>query len=80
VRFERKHALILLAVAAWNVITFGNFAKRLYTAYEAGEDRALGYWVAHSVLVVVNVLIAGVLGSMGWKALKATRADRTTGG
>lgn len=74
-KFERKHALLLLAVAAWNVLTFGNFAKNLYHAYDAGEDRAAGYWIAHSVLIVVNFAIAAVLGSLGWKALKASKAD-----
>lgn len=72
-KFERKHALWLLAVAVWNVVTFGTFARNLWAAYESGEDRATGYWVAHSVLIVVNFLIAGVLGSLGWKALRANR-------
>ncbi len=72
-QLERKHAVLLLAVAAWNVITFGNFAKNLWSAYDAGEDRAAGYWIAHSVLIVVNFLIAALLGSLGWKALRATR-------
>ena len=72
-RFERKHAVLLLAVAVWNVVTFGQFARNLWSAYDSGEDRATGYWVAHSVLIVVNVAIAAVLGSLGWKALRATR-------
>lgn len=75
-KFERKHAVLLLAVAAWNVITFGNFAKNLYSAYEAGEDRAAGYWIAHSVLIVVNIAIAALLGSLGWKAWRSTRSAR----
>ena len=74
-KFERKHALLLLAVAAWNVFSFGNFAKNLYNAYDAGEDRATGYWVAHTVLIVVNFVIAGLLGSLGWKALKASKTS-----
>ncbi len=72
-RFERRHAVLLLAVALWNVVTFGQFARNLYAAYEAGEDRATGYWVAHSVLIVVNVAIAALLGSLGWKAWRAAR-------
>lgn len=72
-RFERKHAVLLLLVAAWNVVTFGNFAKNLLQAHQAGEERATGYWVAHTVLIVVNVAIAVVLGRLGWKALKASR-------
>lgn len=72
-KLERKHAILLLAVAAWNVVTFGNFAKNLYSAYDTGEDRAAGYWIAHSVLIVVNFAIAAALGSLGWKALRATK-------
>lgn len=72
-RFERKHAVLLLAVAAWNVVSFGNFARNLIQAHQAGEERATGYWVAHSVLIVVNFAIAAVLGRLGWKALRATR-------
>ncbi|MGH3362237.1 MAG: SCO4848 family membrane protein [Nocardioides sp.] len=72
-RFERKHAVLLLAVAVWNVVTFGQFARNLWSAYESGEDRATGYWVAHTVLIVVNFLIAALLGRLGWKALRADR-------
>ena len=75
-RFERKHAVLLLAVAVWNVVTFGNFARNLYGAYAAGEERATGYWVAHSVLVVGNFVIAGLLGSLGLRALRRS-GDRT---
>ncbi len=69
---ERKHALLLLAVAAWNVVTFGNFAKNLYSAYESGEERATGYWVAHSVLIVVNLLLGGVFATWGARVLRRT--------
>ncbi|WP_109510071.1 SCO4848 family membrane protein [Nocardioides speluncae] len=72
-RFERKHAYLLLAVAVWNVITFGNLAMNLIQAAQDGEDRAAGYWIAHTVLIVVNFLIAGVLGALGWRALRETR-------
>lgn len=71
-QFERKHAVLLLAVAAWNVVTFANFAQNLIQAAEAGEDRATGYWVAHTVLILVNFAIAGLLGALGWKAWRRT--------
>lgn len=71
--FERKHAILLLAVAAWNVLTFGSFAKNLYSAYESGEDRAAGYWIAHTVLIVVNFAIAAALGSLGLRALRGSK-------
>ena len=71
-RLERKHGVLLLTVAAWNVLTFGMFARNLSAAYAAGEDRATGYWVAHSVLIVVNFLIAAVLGRLGWRAVRSS--------
>ena len=73
-RFERKHAVALLLVAVWNVLTYARFTKALI---DTQEDRPTGYYVAHSILIVVNILIAAVLGRWGWQALRAQqRAER----
>jgi hypothetical protein len=72
VKLERKHALLFLAIAAWNVFSYANFAKNLLQAHERGEDRPTGYWVAHIVLIVVNLVIAGVLARLGVKAWRST--------
>ena len=71
-RLERKHAVLFLAIAAWNVLSYANFAKNLAETAASGADRATGYYVAHIVLIVVNVVIAVVLGRLGWKAWRAT--------
>lgn len=71
VKLERKHALVLLAIAVWNVVTYVTFIKNL----AATEGRPTGYYVAHTVLIVVNLGIAGLLGTWGWKAFKASKAD-----
>jgi hypothetical protein len=73
VRFERKHAVVLLLVAVWNVLTYARFTKALI---DTQEDRPTGYYVAHSILIVVNIVIAAVLGRWGWQALKDQRAGR----
>ena len=69
-KFERKHALVLVAVAVWNVLTYAQFTKALV---QTEEDRPTGYFVAHGVLIVVNLVIAAVLGTWGVKALRASR-------
>lgn len=69
VRFERKHAALLLVVAGWNVVTWLMFAENLADA----EGRPTAYYVAHTALIVVNLVIAGVLASLGWRGWKATR-------
>ena len=74
-KFERKHAVLLLAVAVWNVVTFGTFAKNLWAAYESGEDRATGYWVAHTVLIVVNLALGVVFAVLGTKILRNRSAS-----
>jgi hypothetical protein len=76
VKLERKHAVLFLLIASWNVFSYANFAKNLFQAYERGEDRSTGYWVAHIVLIVVNLAIAAILGRLGAKAWRAT-GDRT---
>ena len=72
----RKHGWLLLAVAAWNVVIWLTFAKNLYAAYADGEDRATAYWVAHSVLIVVDLVIAVVLARLGLRLLKSRDPDR----
>jgi hypothetical protein len=68
---ERRHAWLLLGVALWMLVTRSMFIKNLSEAYAAGEDRPDGYWIAHSVLIVVNLVVAAVLGRLGWKALRS---------
>jgi hypothetical protein len=72
-RFERKHAWLLIGIAAWMVVTWLMFARNLGEAYADGEDRPSGYWVAHSLLIVVNLVIAAALARLGLRALKGTR-------
>jgi hypothetical protein len=76
VRFQRKHAALFLAIAAWNVFSYTTFAKNLAAAHARGEDRPTGYWVAHTVLIIVNLVIAAVLGRLGFRAWRATAAER----
>jgi hypothetical protein len=75
VRFTRRHVLLLWAIAAWNVFSYANFAKNLWSAHHAGEDRPTGYWVAHTVLIVVNLVIAVVLARLGWRAHRSIQRD-----
>jgi hypothetical protein len=70
-KLERKHGWLLVGVAVWNVVIWLTFAKNLSQAHASGEDRPTGYWVAHSVLIVVDLVIGGVLGRLGIKALRA---------
>lgn len=72
-RLERKHAWLLIGIAAWMVVTWLMFARNLGEAYADGEDRPSGYWVAHSMLIVVNLVVAAVLARLGLRALKSTR-------
>jgi hypothetical protein len=74
VRLERRHAVLFLAIAAWNVVTWATFAKNLAAAHAQGEVRPAGYWVAHSVLIVVNLVVAAVLARLGLQAWRATRS------
>ena len=77
-KLERKHAVLFLLIAAWNVLSYANFAKNLAETAASGADRPTGYYVAHIVLIVVNLVIAAVLGRLGWKVWRATAAREAT--
>jgi len=68
VTLSRRAAAFLLGVAVWNVATYANFAKNLA---DSPDDHPTGYYVAHTALIVVNLGIAAVLGTLGWRALRA---------
>ena len=71
-KLQRKHAVLFLGIAAWNLLTYATFTKNLAAAHARGEDRPTGYWVAHTVLIVVNLVIALVLARLGARAWRAT--------
>jgi ABC-type Na+ efflux pump permease subunit len=73
---QRKHAVLFLAIAAWNVFSYATFTKNLAAAHARGEDRPTGYWIAHIVLIIVNLAIAAVLARLGAKAWRATSAAK----
>lgn len=70
-KLDRKHGWLLVGVAVWNVVIWVTFAKNLSQAHASGEDRPTGYWVAHTVLIVVDLVIGGVLGALGLKVLRS---------
>ena len=72
-KLERRHALVLVAVAVWNVVTYAQFTRALMTTE---EDRPTAYFVAHGVLIVVNLVIAAVLGTWGVQTLRSLRTGR----
>jgi hypothetical protein len=71
---SRRAARFLVGVAVWNILTYTMFTKNLFFGGSDEPDRPTGYYVAHSVLIVVNVVIALVLAPIGWRALQAHRA------
>lgn len=77
-KFERKHAVLFLLISAWNVFSYANFARNLSKAAAGGEDRPVGYYIAHIVLIIVNLVIAAILGRLGIKAWRATSAREDT--
>ena len=70
-QIQRKHGLFLLGVAVWNFITWGMFTKNLYAAHASGEDRPAGYWIAHTVLIVINLILGGVFAAWGAKVFRS---------
>lgn len=67
----RKTAWFLLAVAAWSFLSWTMFARNLYDAHAAGEDRPQGYWIAHTGLIVVNLTLGAVFAVLGVRGLRA---------
>jgi hypothetical protein len=70
VKLSRSHAVLFLAIAGWNVVTYTVFIKNL----AADDTRPTGFYVAHGILILVNFAIAAVLAVLGLRVWKATRS------
>jgi hypothetical protein len=68
VTLSRRYAWLLFAIAAWNVVIWVTFIKNLI----ADDGRSTGFYVAHSVLIMVDLVIAAVLAFIGLRIWKAT--------
>ena len=77
-RVTHKHGWFLVGVAVWNFVTWVMFARNLYDAHASGEDRPQGYWIAHSGLIVVNLVLGVVFAVLGLRILKTRESARTT--
>ncbi len=67
VTHSRRYAWLLFAIAAWNLVIWTTFIKNLLQ----DDGRSTGFYLAHTVLIVVDLLIAVVLAAVGvriWKA------------
>lgn len=71
-RLERRHGWLLMALAVWNAFIWLTFAKNLSAAHASGEHRPTGYWVAHTVLIVVDLAIAVALAWWSVRILRRT--------
>lgn len=71
---KRRHAYALFALAAWNVFIWVRFIFAL-TGDHSGRPTA--YFVAHGVLIAVNLLIALALIIWGVKILRAVGGAAT---
>ena len=70
---------LLLGVAVWNVVTYSIFIKNLYWAGPDEPDRPAGFYIAHTVLIIVNLAIAALLAPLGRRVVQAHKAARSAG-
>lgn len=73
-RLGRRDGWFFAAVTVWGVFSWTMFARNLGSAYAAGEDRPTGYWVAHTVLIVVNLVLTAFFARYAWRTLRGTRS------
>ena len=69
---SRRVAWFLLAVALWTAFVWITFIRNL----AKDHGRPTGFYVAHTVLIVVDLAIAVGLGVIAVRALRATRPAR----
>ncbi|HZG96400.1 MAG TPA: hypothetical protein VEZ46_17015 [Mycobacteriales bacterium] len=63
----RRICALLLAAAAFMVLSWLNFARNLLTT---DDDHPRGYYIAHTLLILANLAIAGFLVWLASRGMK----------
>jgi hypothetical protein len=71
-RIGRRTAWFLLGAALWTAFVWITFIRNL----AKDDGRPTGFYVAHTILIVVDLAIAGAVGVVAVRALRATRSGR----
>ncbi|MFI5606161.1 SCO4848 family membrane protein [Amycolatopsis sp. NPDC051903] len=78
-RITRGTAIFFLAFGVWSWIIWITFAKNLWASDQswAADGSVTGYFIVHAVLTVVSFVLGTIIGVIGWRALRASRATRS---
>ncbi len=63
---SRRASAFLIGVALFQYAAWAMFAKNLAEA----EGKAKGYYIAHTALIVINIVLATAIAYLGWRGMK----------
>jgi hypothetical protein len=68
-KLSRVASGFLIGLALFMILEWLLLAKNL----GSGPARSTAFYVIHAILIVINVALAGVLGTIGWRSWRAGR-------
>ncbi|TVT18875.1 hypothetical protein ORV05_29525 [Amycolatopsis cynarae] len=73
---SRRVAWFLLAFGVWSWIIWITFAKNLWASSQswAPDGSATSFFVVHLILTIVSFILGTVIGVIGWRGLRRSRA------
>ncbi|GGR50139.1 hypothetical protein J2S40_000105 [Nocardioides luteus] len=70
-KLEKNEGTLLLVIGVWTIAIWTNFGRNLVkTAKDPEQNRPRPYYIAHAVLVAVDVVLGGLLVKLGVRALR----------
>lgn len=75
---SRNVSLFLLAFGVWSWVIWITFARNLWASDNAwnADGSPTPFFVVHAVLAVVSFVLGTIIGVIGWRGLRARRADK----
>jgi hypothetical protein len=70
----KKHAWFCIGVAVWSFVIWGRFIKALADEHAKGTVEPAGYYPAHIVLIIVNLVLGLVFLAFGLKVLRVAKS------
>jgi hypothetical protein len=77
---SRRVSLFLIAFGIWSWIIWITFVKNLWASDQswAADGSATPFFIVHLVLAIVSFTLGTIIGVLGWRGLRARKAETPT--
>ena len=79
-QLSRRASWFLIAFAAWSWFIWVTLVKNIWHDSRSWSHGATGFFIVHTVLAAISIVLGTAIGRLGWRGLRATKSEGTAAG